>query len=269
VLLRAGSLNARRPWLAACLLLAVLIPAAPSADAAPLDDAAERYRPFLIEGIGQALAGAQHLRDRIAANDLAGARKAWISARAGWERSEVFTVGFVPERDAQIDAWPNADTGFHAIEAKLFGAGRTNADSETDALVGHLSDLHGRLADMPLTPQGLLDGVVRLAYEVGEGKADGGESRISGTSLDDMRNNVAGIQFAYRSIFAAALAAADQKLAVAVDAGIAQLEVLVEAPDLQHVDIPGLRRASEELVVALQSASAKLGLRRPTLEAAR
>src|ERR1700755_3331248 len=61
---------------------------------------------------------------------------------------------------------------------------------------------------MRLTPQGLLDGTARLAYEVGESKADGGESRISGTSLDDMRNNVAGIEFAYRTIFAHARRAA-------------------------------------------------------------
>ena len=71
-----------------------------AAIAAPLDDAAEQYRPYMIEGIGQALAGARDLRERIAAHDLPGAKKAWISARAGWERSEVFTAGFVPELDA-------------------------------------------------------------------------------------------------------------------------------------------------------------------------
>jgi hypothetical protein len=238
------------------------------ANAAPLDDAAERYRPYMIEGIGQALTGARNLRERIAARDLMGARKAWISARAGWERSEVFTTGFVPELDAQIDAWPNADSGFHAIEAKLFGADSTDVESETDALVDRLDNLHGNLRDMPLTPQGLLDGTVRLAYEVGESKADGGESRISGTSLDDMRNNVAGIDFAYRTIFAGSLKAADGKLAGVVDQRIEQLKTIVAAPDLQRVDIPALRRASEELVVALQSASAKLGLQRSTLEAA-
>jgi hypothetical protein len=266
--LRGRGLSARRRWPAACLLLVALTFGARSADAAPLDEAAEAYRPYLIEGLGQALAGAVDLRARIAAKDLSGARKAWISARAGWERSEVFTAGFVPELDAQIDAWPNAETGFHAIEAKLFGAGRIDADSETDVLVDHLNELHRKLADMPLTPQGLMDGTVRLAYEVGESKADGGESRISGTSLDDMRKNVSGIQFTYRTIFAAALVSADQKLADAVSRRIGELEALVAAPDLQHVDIPKLRRASEELVIALQAASTKLGLRRPTLEAA-
>jgi hypothetical protein len=267
-----GSRRSRRLRIAnriALYLLFVLLAAgARNASAAPLDDAAEHYRPYMIEGIGQALTGARNLRERIAAKDLTGARKAWISARAGWERSEVFTAGFVPELDAQIDAWPNADSGFHAIEAMLFGTNRTDVESETNALVDHLDSLHGKIRDMPLTPQGLLDGTVRLTYEVGESKADGGESRVSGTSLDDMRNNVAGIDFAYRTIFAAALKAADGKLAGTVDEKIERLKTIVAAPDLQRVDIPALRRASEELVVALQSASAKLGLRRSTLEAA-
>ena len=135
---------------AGCVVLLGLWGGICAADAAPLDDAAERYRPYMIEGIGDALAGARALRERAAATDLAGAKKAWISARAGWERSEVFTAGFVPELDALIDAWPNADGGFHAIEAKLFGAGRTDVESDADALVEHLNDLHGKLRDMTL-----------------------------------------------------------------------------------------------------------------------
>jgi iron uptake system EfeUOB component EfeO/EfeM len=213
------------------------------------------------------LAGARELRERVAANDLAGARKAWLSARAGWERSEVFTAGFVPELDALIDAWPNAGSGFHAIEARLFGAGTTEVAGDADALVKNLDDLNSKLPDMPLTPQGLLDGTARLAYEVGESKADGGESRISGTSLEDMRSNMAGIEFAYRTVFADALKAADARLDQSVTARIEQLKSIVAAPDLRHVDVRALRQASEELVIALQAASAKLGLHQPTLEA--
>jgi hypothetical protein len=106
-----------------------------------------------------------------------------------------------------------------------------------------------------------------LAYEVGESKADGGESRISGTSLDDMRNNVAGIDFAYRTIFATALEAADAKLADGIAVRIERLKLIVASRDLPSVDIPGLRRTSEELVIMLQGASVKLGLQRATLEA--
>jgi iron uptake system EfeUOB component EfeO/EfeM len=252
---------------AACIaLLTVFVGVRPSS-AGALDEAVERYRPFLTEGIGDALASARLLRDRARASDLAGAKAAWISARAGWERSEVFTAGFVPELDALIDAWPNADSGFHAIEAKLFGVGQTDVGKDAEALIKNLDDLHDKLRNMPLTAQGLLDGTVRLAYEVGESKADGGESRISGTSLDDMRNNVAGIDFAYRTLFADALKAVDAKLDEQTESRIAQLKSVVAAPDLTHVDTFQLRRASEELAVALQMASASLGLQRPTLEA--
>src|ERR1700751_639738 len=64
--------------------------------AAPLDDAAERYRPYLVEGIGNALKGEQALQERVAANDLEGARRGWLLARAGWGSSEGFTRGVVP-----------------------------------------------------------------------------------------------------------------------------------------------------------------------------
>src|SRR5271168_2385640 len=218
------------------LLLALAV-GARVADAAALDEAAERYRPYAIEGIGSVLAGARDLRERAAAKDLVGARKAWHSARAGWERSEVFTAGFVPELDALIDAWPNADSGFHTIEAKLFGAGQTDIGRDADALVQLLDELHTKLRDMPLSPQGLLDGTVRLAYEVGESKADGGESRISGTSLDDMRNNIAGVEFAYRTIFAGSLKEVDAGLAVRVTARIDEFKTIVAAPDLPHVNV--------------------------------
>lgn len=250
------------------VVLALLASGSHRVQATALDDAVERYRPYLIEGIGQALAGARDLRSKAAAHDVAGAKQAWLAARAGWERSEVFTSGFVPELDSQIDAWPDATTGFHAIEAKLFGAGTTDVAGDADALVMHLDDLHDRLRGFPLTSQGLMDGIVRLAYEVGESKSDGGESRISGTSLEDMRNNVAGIEFAHRTLFVDSLSATDRELAVAIDRKIDELKALVSVKDLRRVDIPKLRRTTEELVVALQGAAAKIGLKKPTLEQA-
>jgi iron uptake system EfeUOB component EfeO/EfeM len=255
-----------------CVLAALLALGLPAfgapAFAGPLDDAAERYRPYVIDSIGQALTGARALSEHVAAHDVAGARAAWIAARAGWERSEVFTAGFVPELDAKIDAWPNATRGFHAIEAKLFGAGSADVQADVDTLVADLDALHRRLPELALTPQGLFDGIARLAYEVGESKADGGESRISGTSLLDMQNNVAGIEFAYRTVFAEALAASDGRSARAIEERIRELSVIVAAPDLRRVDVPALRRASERLVAALQGAAGPLGLRRPSLEAA-
>jgi iron uptake system component EfeO len=251
------------PGLAAVILYAASISAA-RADS--LAEAAEHYRPAMVEQIDRSLAGARLLRERIGAGDLDGAKTAWIEARIGWERAEVFTSAFVPDLDREIDAWPNALLGFHAIEAKLFGAKRTDVQQETEALVFHLEDLDVKVHHLQLQPQRLLTGIARLAYEIGESKADGGESSFSGTSLNDMRNNVAGIELAYQIIFAGAVEAGDPKLAAAIRKEIEQLKGLVGAPDLMSLDSEKLRAASEELIVVLQSAAPKIGLRSPALE---
>ena len=156
--------------------------------------------------------------------------------------------------------------GFHAIEAKLFGAKRTDVQQETDALIFHLEDLDVKVHHLQLQPQRLLNGIARLAYEVGESKADGGESSFSGTSLNDMRNNVAGIELAYQIIFVGTVEEADPKLAAAIREKIEQLKVLVAVSDLKSLDPERLRAASEELIVVLQSAAPKIRLRSPSLE---
>jgi iron uptake system component EfeO len=238
----------------------------PQVASAPLDSAAEKYRHYLVDDIGDALAGARALRERIAVHDLDGARKAWIAARVGWERSEVFTSGFVPDLDERIDAWPNAKHGFHGIEATLFGASNTDAGAETDALIAHLADLHAQLDHIDLAPQRLLNGIARLAFEVGGNKADGGESRLSGTSLNDMQSNADGIALAYRVIFADVLEAGDPKLAAAVRGAIDRLQAAVKITNLRNLDPDKLRAGSEELVALLGMAAPKIGLDKPTLE---
>lgn len=250
----------------AALFVALAAIPTSTVQAGPLELAVDRYRLTMIENIDQALAGARVMRDRIAANDIGGARKAWIEARVGWERSEVFTAGFVPDLDAAIDAWPDAVAGFHGIEVKLFSANPSNFGGETEALILHLVDLDAKVRDMPLTPQGLLNGVVRLAYEVGESKVDGGESRVSGTSLDDMRNNIDGIDFAYKTLFAASLAAADTQLDARISDEVARLKAVLAVVDLKNVDAETLRKVSEALIVSLQAAGPKIGLATPTLE---
>lgn len=221
---------------------------------------------MMTEQIDQSLAGARLLRERIAVGDLEGAKTAWVDARIGWERAEVFTSGFVPDLDREIDAWPNALLGFHAIEAKLFGAQRTDVQPETDALVFHLEDLDVKVRHLQLLPQRLLNGLARLAYEIGESKVAGGESNFSGTSLNDMRNNVDGIDLAYRTIFAGAVDAGAPELAATIRQQIERLKALVAVPDLKSLESEKLRAASEELIVMLQTAAPKVGLRALSLE---
>jgi iron uptake system component EfeO len=250
----------------AALFMLLAAAVAPAAHAELPADVAERYRSGLIGDIDHALGGARELRNRVAAHDIPGAQKAWIDSRIGWERSEVFTAGFVPELDDAIDAWPNAVAGFHGIEAKLFAVNPSDFQDEMDALIGHLTTLDEQIRTIKLTPQGLLNGITRLAYEVGESKVDGGESRLSGTSLNDMRNNADGIDVAYRTLFASSLEAADAKLAEEVRGQIDQLKALLAVEDLKEVDPDALRKTSEALTVSLQAAGPKIGLATPTLE---
>ena len=167
---RAASPPSRHPtcWRVALVCIAAALAAGSRAGATALEDGAETYRRQLIADIGQALTGARTLRARIAADDLDGARQAWVDARVGWERSEVFTGGFVPELDRQIDAWPNATHGFHGIEAGLFGTRRQEVGAETDALIDHLTQLQAQVRDVHLAPQRLLNGIARLAFEIGD-----------------------------------------------------------------------------------------------------
>ena len=117
-----------------------------------------------------------------------------------------------------------------------------------------------------LTPQGLLDGLARLAYELGESKVDGGESRVSGTSIDDMRNNVDGIDLAYGTIFAPAIDGRNRNLDTAAQRLIDGLKRMLAQRDLRQLDQERLRVISEELVLTLQSVAPKLALARPALE---
>jgi hypothetical protein len=117
-----------------------------------------------------------------------------------------------------------------------------------------------------LTAQGLLDGATRLAYEVRASKADGGESRFSGTSLDDMRNNVEGLESVYRTVFAGALQARDPKLAEELREKLSGLRLLLRVPTLSELDPRKLRAESEELVISIQTAAPLLGLQQPSLQ---
>lgn len=262
--------DGRRLWrtsgLAGLVALCLSGAAIAAAEEDPLDVAAEGLRSSLTKDIGQAFEGAHTLHERLAAGDLQGARQAWIAARVGWERAEVFTGGFVPDLDEKIDSWPNALTGFHAIEAKLFTTDETDMATDANTLVFYLNDLNIKIHDAPLNAQRVLTGTARLAYEIGEDKADGGESRFSGTSLDDMRNNLVGIGNAYDIVLAAAVARADPALDKTIHGEIDQLKTLLAASDLKTIDSAKLRSVSEALVVGLRTAAPKIGLMTPTLE---
>ena len=252
-------------WIALASIL--LVARAEAADT--LASGAANYKPYAVEHIRIALAGAKELRAAVNAGDVKAAQAAWIKSRKGWEAAEPITGEFFGELDEAIDAWPDAKQGYHAIEAPLFAGKLNEAKAPADKLVADLTAFDKQLSapTFKFTPQGLLNGATKLAYELGENKSKGGESPYAGTSLIDMQENVEGLEAVYKLVFEAPLKARDPKLAAAVYDKIEEVEKLVKVKELKALDQPALHKAGEELAVLLQSAAPKLKLKKPAFGA--
>ena len=238
-----------------------------AATADPLTDGAKAYKPFAVEHIGIALAGAKELQTAAKAGDVKAAQAAWIKSRKGWEAAEPITGEFFSKLDDAIDAWPDAKQGYHAIEAALFSGKLDEIAAPADGLVADLTefDKQIRAPGFKFAPQGLLNGATKLAYEVGENKSKGGESPYAGTSLVDMGENVEGIEAVFKLAFEPALMKRDKKLVAAIDDKIEDVEKLVKVGDMTKVDQAALKRNGEELAVLLQNAASKLKLKKPSV----
>jgi iron uptake system component EfeO len=249
-------------------LFAFVLFVASRAEAQSLAKGAADYKPFAVEHIGIALAGAKELQAAVKAGDVKAAQAAWIKSRKGWEAIEPITGEFFEELDKAIDAWPDAKQGYHAVEAALF-AGKLDAiGAPVDGLVANLAQFEKDLSapSFKFTPQGLLNGATKLAYEVGENKSKGGESPYAGTSVEDMYENNEGIEAVYKMVFHEPLKKVDVKLAKRIIDKIEDVEGFVKGKDLKSIDAAGLSKAGEELAVLLQSAAPKLKLQKPKLD---
>jgi iron uptake system EfeUOB component EfeO/EfeM len=253
--------------IAAALSLATPARTAPvrTADSAALQAAAAGFKPYVLERIAESLGSVKKMRDRIAARDLKGAQQFWLAARGGWEGSEVITNEYFPDLDRKIDAWPDAEKGFHAIEARLFGAHDVQALAAADELVANLTEFEHQLRSTTLTAQGLLNGTAKLIYEIGENKAEGGESPFSGNSLAEIRDNLASVTAAYERVFAPTAKKKHPELAKAFSIDLEAMRSLAAVPTLQALDQVRLRGASESLVNDLAMVGLESGLEKPGL----
>jgi iron uptake system EfeUOB component EfeO/EfeM len=251
-----------------CMLAVAALGAPAKALAADtLAAGAANYKPFAVEHIGIAVSGAKELQSAVKAGDAKAAQSAWIKSRKGWEAIEPITGEFLPKLDEVIDAWPDAKQGYHAVEAALFAGKLDEIAEPVDKLVANLGEFEKQIAapSFKFTPQGLMNGATKLAYEVGENKSKGGESPYAGTSLGDMQENVEGIEAVYELVFQPSLKKRDGKLAARIHDKIEGIEKLVKVGDLKSLDQPALNKAGEELAVLLQSAAPKLKLKKPAL----
>jgi len=235
----------------------------PALAAAPDADA---FRPYASGLIDRLVVGTERFAESVEAGDLEAAKAAWIAARVGWERGETFLGEYFPDADEAIDSWPDAEAGFHAVEPILFKAGDIEA---AKALTGKLLDdveaLETAFAGQAFDPQGLANGLGGIAFEIGDAKVDGGESPFAGTSLDDMRDNLIGIEALYSLAFAPAVSAADADLHRRIVICMVELGEALGAPSIEALERSRVMALSEQLAGDLQDAALAVGLERPML----
>lgn len=239
--------------------------AAGAAQAATMDQGLRSFKPFIVEHIGKAIAGAKKLQTAVKAGDVKAAQAAWIESRKGWEAMETVTGTYFGDIDKEVDAWPDAKKGYHAIEVVLFKAGKTDGlEAPVAEMLGHLDTFEKRATskDFKITAQKLLEGAANLAYEVGEEKSKGGESPYAGTSIIDMQENVRSIDVAFDLVFKDRLTKADPKLAGILDKRIDDLRDLVKVADIKAMDQKAVHIAGEEVAALLLTAAPKLGLKK-------
>jgi iron uptake system EfeUOB component EfeO/EfeM len=246
------------------LIAVALAATAGTAQAASMAEGIKSYKPFIVEHIGQAIAGAREMQAAVKAGNLEAAQKAWIASRKGWEAMEPVTGTYFGDLDKLIDAWPDGKTGYHAIEVVLFSARKTDGlDQQIADLIANMDKFQKRVSDkkFAFTPQKLLEGTANLAYEVGEEKSGGGESPFAATSIVDMQENVEGIEVAWKLVFADTLKKKDPKLAGIIHERIETLETLVKVPDIKSMEAKKVHIAGEELAALMLQAAPKLGLK--------
>ena len=241
-----------------------LVLAAGMAQAASMADGVKAYKPFVVEHIGKAIAGAKEMQTAVKAGNLEAAQKAWVASRKGWEAMEPVTGTYFGDLDKLIDAWPDAKSGYHAIEVVLFSAKKTDGlDQQIADLLANMDKFQKRVGDkkFAFAPQKLLEGTANLAYEVGEEKSGGGESPFAATSIVDMQENVEGIEVTWKVVFADTLKKKDPKLADLIHERIENLETLVKVADIKSMDAKKVHVAGEELAALMLQAAPKLGLK--------
>lgn len=210
-------------------------------------------RPYATTLVDRVVIGAEALAKRIEARDLEGARRAWIEARVGWERGEPFLSPYFPDAVAEIDAWPDADTGFHALERSLFMDGDLGVAGDlARKLVGDAVALRSQLEAAELEAHGLIAGLIAATADLGQAKAAGGESPLAGTSVDDMRHRLQGIETVYALSFAALTRPRQPALHTQIMSTLIAFGPALRAPGIAEVEGATVLVLSERLRDALQ-----------------
>ena len=209
------------------------------------------------------VAGVERLAASIQQGDLAGSRQAWIDVRVIWARCEAFTADLFPGLEKAMNQWPDATTGFHAVEAKLYAQMPQEPLQEAQQLVDSAHTYQHVFTQSKFTGYYLIAGASTLAYEMGETVNEGGESPASGNSLGDLRHNLEGVERIWRFVFADSVRAKKHYLAEQIDEQILKIRGMLGATSLDQIQPEAFHREAEKLASQLANASVLLGWRAP------
>ncbi|NGQ94962.1 EfeM/EfeO family lipoprotein [Brevibacillus sp. SYP-B805] len=199
---------------------------------APLKDATEQYRKYVIEQCDAFVKATEEFVTAVKSGDLKKSQELYAPTRMYYERIE-------PIAEALGDLDPNIDAregdvdekewrGFHRIEKALW-VDKTTKGQETyaDQLLNDSKLLRAKVETIEIDPAMLLTGAVELLNEVSSSKVTGEEERYSHTDLYDFAANVEG---AYKifEVLKPELEAKDPALAKTIESRFAEMTKALE-----------------------------------------
>jgi len=206
--------------------------AAASADPR-LGQAVTTYRAYVLAEAKRSLAGAQKLRDAVAAGDVAKAKSLYADSRIGWERIEPVAESFgdldprIDLREADLESGQTW-SGWHVLEKGLFSAGSTkNLTPVADRLVKDVKELVDRVPEAQISATSMANGAGELLDEVAHTKVTGEEEAFSHTDLVDIQANVDGARQVV-TLLQPVLAAKDADLATQLTSRLADLQKVLD-----------------------------------------
>jgi iron uptake system component EfeO len=265
-----GERMARQRSIGVGMALAVLLSAAAPALAEPelvvpaLDETSAVYKEKVAADVDGTFAGAQQLVAALQSQDVTTARQAWVQSHAAWVRTYAVSAPLFRDISAKIDGPPDAARGFHAVEAKLFGAGGELPLAEAQDLLDNLDTFRNLFGRQVLSGHMVMVGIAALAYRIGEeAKIKGGESAASGTSLADLQHRIDALELGWNAVFFEYLKGRPARGSKEIPAQIDGLRKLVSVSSFDQIDPAVLTQQADSLANSLAEIAVDIGWRRP------
>ena len=248
-------------------LVCVVLAAAGAHAAETLAAGAKNYKPYAVEQIGEALAAGKSLQAAVRGGDVKAPQEAWIKSRRSWEAASRIPANSSPSSMRRSTPGP---TPSKAITLSKRRCSRASSMRSRRRSISSLPIWRPSMPSFPRPAFSLSRKVCSMVRPSSLTKSArinrrAEKSPYSGTSLNDIQQNVEGIEAVYKLTFAPSLQARDAKLAARITDKIEDVEKLVKVTDMKSVDQPALKNAGEELAVLLQSAAAKIKLKKPAV----